>query len=94
MVNFLGVLVDKGHETKKYLQDYLLGKAVILKNTQEIGKNGRVSSYVYLKNRIFINAYLIKSGLASPDDQVDHRYSKKFRLLAEKAVKPSSSLSG
>jgi DNA modification methylase len=93
MVNFLGVLVDKGHETKKYLQDYLLGKAVILKNTQEIGKNGRVSSYVYLKNRIFINAYLIKSGLASPDDQVDHRYSKKFRLLAEKAVTPSSSLS-
>jgi DNA modification methylase len=94
MVNFLGVHINKRDETRDYLQDYLLGKAVILKHPQEIGKNGIVSGYVYLKNRIFINAYLIKSGLASPDDQVEHRYAEKFRRLAEKAVKPSSSSSG
>jgi DNA modification methylase len=94
MVNFLGVLIDKRDETRKYLQDYLLGKAVILKHTQEIGKDGTLSGYVYLKNKIFINAYLIKSGLASPDDLVEHRYSKKFCLLAEKAAKLSSSITG
>jgi hypothetical protein len=91
-VDFLGVLVDKGDETRKYLQDYVLGKTIILKETHEICRNGVVSGYVYLKNKIFINAYLIKSGLASPDDRVKHRYSKKFRLLAEKA-EPASSLS-
>jgi DNA modification methylase len=94
MVHFLGVLVDRREETRKYLQDYLLGKAVIVKDTQETERNGVVSGYVYLKNNIFINAYLIKSGLASPDDLVEHRYAEKFRRLAEKAVQQSSSLLG
>jgi DNA modification methylase len=93
LVNFLGVVVDKGDETRNYLQDYVLGKAVILKETRKIGKNGLVSGYVYLKNKIFINAYLIKSGLGSADDRVEHRYAEKFRRLAEKAVNSPSSLS-
>ena len=93
-VSFLGVLVNKRDETRKYLQDYVLGKAVILKETQEIGRNGVVSGYVYLKNKLFINAYLIKSGLASADDRVEHRHAKKFRRLAEKVGKPAGSPSG
>jgi modification methylase len=93
-VNFLGVAVDKAAETRKYLQDYVLGKAVILKETRGTGRNGVVSGYVYLKNKIFINAYLIKSGLGSVDDRVEHRYAEKFRRLAEKAVKAASFPSG
>ncbi len=85
LVNFLGVHIDRKDETRKYLQSYLMGKAVILKEYREIGGDGLVSGYVYLKNKIFINAYLIKSGLASPDDQVSHRYSEKFRRLAKEA---------
>ena len=92
LISFLGVLIMKKNETKKYLQDYLLNKTVILKDICGI-EGGIVSAYVYLKNRIFINAYLIKSGLASPDFTVDHRYSQKFRQLAEKASQPSHSLS-
>jgi DNA modification methylase len=91
LVDFLGVQVDKRDETKKYLQDYVLGKAVILKETREIGRNGVVSGYVYLKNKIFINAYLIKSGLGSADDRVEHRFAEKFRRLAGKATNPASS---
>jgi DNA modification methylase len=91
-INFLGVLVNKKAEAKKYLQDYLLGKTVILKDICEIGADGQIFSYVYLKNKIFINAYLIKSGLASPDFSVEHRYSQKFRQMAEKATQQSSSL--
>jgi DNA modification methylase len=93
LVNFLGVVVDKGDETRKYLQEYVLGKAVILKETREFGRNGMVSGYVYLKNKIFINAYLIKSGLGSADDRVEHRLAEKFRKLAEKADKSASSFS-
>jgi modification methylase len=94
LVNFLGVLIDKREETRKYLQDYVLGKTIILKEIQETSNNGIASGYVYLKNKIFINSYLIKSGLASPDDLVEHRYAKKFRQLAEKAVRTSPSLPG
>jgi hypothetical protein len=87
LVRFLGIHIEKLDETKKYLQDYLLGKYVVLKDATVAEENGLVSAYIYLKNKIFINAYLIKSGLASPDSQVEHRYSEKFRRLAEKAVK-------
>ena len=41
--------------------------------------------YVYLKNRLFINAHLIKSGLGSPDLTIDHKLQKKFiRLQAQR----------
>jgi DNA modification methylase len=91
-VSFLGVLVNKKDEARTYLQDYLLGKTIILKDINEIGADGKISAYVYLKNRIFINAYLIKSGLASPDFSVEHRYSQKFRQMAEKSSRQSNSL--
>jgi len=37
-----------------------------------------VEAYVYLKNRIFINAYLIKSGIASAIKIGDYDMKKKF----------------
>ena len=93
LVRFLGIHIEKHDETKKYLQEYLLGKYVVLKDATVANENGIVSAYIYLKNKIFINAYLIKSGLASPDFQVEHRYAEKFRRLAEKTVKVSQSIS-
>jgi len=57
-----------------------------LKDATATGENGMVSAYIYLKNKIFINAYLIKSGLATPDFQVEHRYAKKFRQLILKST--------
>ena len=90
-IGFLGVSIDKKDETRQYLRDYLLGKTVLIKDVQTNGSNGRVSGYVYLKNKLFINAYLIKSGLASPDDRVEHRHFKKFHRWAEEAVQPATS---
>lgn len=88
LVSFLGVKVRKKEEALKYLQDYVVGKKVILKDTRTINEKGLLFGYVYLKNRIFINAYLIKSGLACPDHETDHRLSRKFALIAEKALLP------
>ncbi|GAB4373289.1 MAG: hypothetical protein Kow0042_17080 [Calditrichia bacterium] len=48
-------------------------------NNEVIDKN-LVSAYVYLKNKIFINSYLIKSGLAVPDSK-NHKYKDKFIQL-------------
>jgi DNA modification methylase len=64
-VSFLGIEVLKKEETIKYLKDYVLKKEVFLRfdNDNVINEN-TVIAYVYLKNKIFINAYLIKLGFA------------------------------
>jgi len=79
-VRFLGVQVDKKAETIDYLRSRILGKNVLVKNDQAMD-NGKISAYVYLKNKIFVNAYLIKAGLGSPDLSVSHRLKNKFIKL-------------
>src|SRR5665647_1813573 len=81
-VKFLGVRVDRRVEALEYLRHRILGKQVLLK------ENGRddheiISAYVYLKNKIFINAHLIKSGMASANLAVNHKLNKKFIKLQE-----------
>ncbi|HUM80076.1 MAG TPA: DNA methyltransferase, partial [Candidatus Saccharicenans sp.] len=78
-VRFLGVRVVKKDETIQYLKNRLLGKEVILKiNEGEVAGSETVNGYVYLKNKIFINLYLIKSGLAIPDSSQPHKELNKF----------------
>jgi len=79
-VRFLGVRVDKPAETLDYLRRRILGKQVLVRDDR-VGDNGKISAYVYLKNRIFVNAYLIKVGLGSPDPSIDHRLRNKFVAL-------------
>jgi site-specific DNA-methyltransferase (adenine-specific) len=40
-------------------------------------------SYLYLKNKTFINAHLIKEGLVTIDDSIDYKYKGKFKQLRE-----------
>ena len=81
-VKFLGVKIDKKDETIRYLKDYILGKNIFLKfqNDKVVNEN-TVMAYVYLKNKIFINSYLIKSGLGSPDFSINHKLRDKFIKL-------------
>ena len=50
------------------------------------GDQHRLSAYVYLKNRIFVNAYLIKVGFGSPDLSIEHRLKDKFIRLQNRAA--------
>ncbi|MBM4300196.1 MAG: site-specific DNA-methyltransferase [Deltaproteobacteria bacterium] len=79
-VRFLGVQIDKKPETITYLRSRILGKHVLLKDDQ-VMDNDLISAYVYLKNKIFVNTYLIKVGLGSPDLSVNHRLRDKFIKL-------------
>jgi len=79
-VRFLGVQINRKAETMDYLRRRILGKNVIIKDEQVIDHN-MVSAYVYLKNRIFVNAHIIKVGLGSPDLLVNHRLRDKFAKL-------------
>jgi len=52
---------------------------VIIKiGDNEVSGGETVNGYVYLKNKIFINLYLIKSGLAIPDSSQAHKEMNKF----------------
>jgi modification methylase len=88
IVNFLGLVIDKIDETIKYLHEFILGKAVILNYSDKLSHNNNLMAYVFLKNKIFVNAYLIKSGLASPDLTINHKFKKKFiRIYQETEIK-------
>jgi len=86
-VKFSGVKIVKKDEAMEYLKDRILKKEVYLRfdNGSVLDEN-TVSAYVYLKNRIFVNAYLIKSGMAKADRTKDYKYKTKFIEL-EKEVK-------
>ena len=76
-VRFLGVRINQEAETLDYLRRRILGKQVLIKNAQDLDDH-RLSAYVYLKNRLFINAYLIKSGFGTPDLAIEHRLRDRF----------------
>jgi modification methylase len=81
-VKFLGVRVDRPKEALEYLRNRVLGKQVLLKENCS-DDHEIISAYVYLKNKIFINTCLIKSGMASSNLAVDHKLKKKFTKVQE-----------
>jgi len=66
-VKFWGLKIKKRQEMLDYLKKYILGKEVFLRfeNGAFLNENTVVAN-IYLKNKIFINKYLIKSGKATP----------------------------
>jgi len=64
-VKFLGVQVKNKKETLDYLKKYILGKDIFLKmDGSGIIDKDTIMADVYLKNKIFINKYLVKAGMA------------------------------
>ena len=47
-------------------------------DSQKYDKDGNLQCYLYLKNKTFINAHLIKNGLANADISMDYKYKSKF----------------
>jgi DNA modification methylase len=86
-VGFLGVKIEQREAVLHYLQDKVLGRKIILKYDNGIDPDKqdnkiKIRAYVYLHNKLFINGYLIKSGLALPDKEVTHRLQDKFQKWA------------
>ena len=86
VVKFRGVVIKDLDRTKNYLKEYVLKKKVYLKFDKNYVANGDfVEAYVYLKNRIFINAFLIKSGFATADKKNNYDLKKRFIELELKS---------
>lgn len=73
---------DKIDEAVKFLEKKLLWQQILLKyDEKKFDTQNILLSYVYLKNKTFINAHLIKNWLADVDDSYDFKYQKKFYEL-------------
>lgn len=69
-------------EATEYLRRKLNGKKVYLRyDTTTHDKDGNVLAYIYLENKTFINAHLIKDGMAIVDDTNNFRHKEKFLRL-------------
>jgi site-specific DNA-methyltransferase (adenine-specific) len=81
-VDLLGIsiLPEKQNAAMNYLKDLVLNKPVILKfSGEKHTENGALQAYVYLQNKTFVNAKLIKAGLVQVDPNAEHFYAKRFQ---------------
>jgi len=63
----------------KYLENKLKNQLLILKfDTIKYDKENNLLCYLYLKNKTFINAHLIKNKLVDVDISFDYKYKDKF----------------
>jgi site-specific DNA-methyltransferase (adenine-specific) len=84
IVRLIGVKEKKSTNgsAKQYLIDKTKGQKVFLKyDEQKFDENNYLMCYLYLKNKTFLNAHLIKEGLADIDASINFKYKDKFSKL-------------
>ncbi len=79
IIKLLGVIVTNEEKALAYLKEKILSKEVIIKfDKNYYSSKEPLEAYVYLKNKIFINQYLIKSGMAIAEKTKNYDYKEKF----------------
>ena len=68
---------EKHHDAVEFLEKIIKGSKVFFRKDDNLAQESDLV-YLYLLNRTFINARLIKSGLVKVDDTLDFKYKKKF----------------
>ena len=66
-------------KASEFLISKLRGKKVFLKYDEvKYDAENHLMVYMYLENKTFINAHLLKNKLALVDDSFDYKYKEKF----------------
>jgi len=84
VIKLLGVKINskKNEDAKKYLLSKTNKQRVFLKfDNLKYDKENNLLCYLYLQNKTFINAHLIKTGLVDVVNDYDYKYKKKFLNL-------------
>ena len=69
-------------QATEFLRDKLRGKRVFLRYDEVKHDNqNRLLVYLYLENKTFINAHLLKEKLADVDNSLNFKYKTKFQTL-------------
>ena len=70
---------EKNNEAVQFLREKTRGQKVFLKfDTIKYDGENNLLCYLYLRNKTFLNAHLIKKGLAEVDTALDYRYKSRF----------------
>jgi len=79
---------SKAFEAVEFLTEKTRGRRVYLRHDGEHrDEDGNLLCYLYLKNRTFINAHLIKRGLAGVDEEAEFSKRERFLKYRDKAPK-------
>ncbi|MDR0306587.1 MAG: thermonuclease family protein [Chitinispirillales bacterium] len=66
-------------EATKFLREKLKGKRVFLRHDElKYDSENHLMAYLYLENKMFINAHLLKAKLAFVDNSLNFKYKGKF----------------
>lgn len=83
-VRLIGVKEKKeiNGDALKFLAGKLKGQKVFMRfDSIKYDGNGNLMCYLYLKNKTFINAHLLRSGYTDIDTSLDFKYKAKFLSL-------------
>lgn len=83
-VRLIGIKQDPvvNGKASEYLASKLYGKKVFLRYDEtKFDAENHLMVYLYLENKTFINAHLLKNKLALVDDSMDFKYKTKFQKL-------------
>nr|BAL58221.1 modification methylase MjaI [uncultured prokaryote] len=89
-VRLLGIKKKPGKEEQaiQFLKDKLKGQRVFMRfDNLKYDGEGNLLCYLYLWNKTFVNAHLIKNGLVDVDNSFDYRYKGKFLNLQNQLIK-------
>ena len=87
-IKLIGIKEDPiiNGQATKFLIENTKGKRVFLKyDTIKHDSKNNLMCYLYLENKTFINAHLIKNGLVQVDNKFDFKYKDKFQILFNQA---------
>jgi len=86
IVRLIGIKTKKEMLDKalSFLQTKLKNQRVFIKfDNLKYDSDNNLLCYLYLQNKTFINAHLIKAGLVDVDDKIDYKYKLKFLNLTQ-----------
>lgn len=81
MIKLIGIHVIENYKAEaiEFLTRKIEKQKVFIKcESKKYDRDNNLLCYLYLKNKTFINAHLIKSGLVSADDKSEYKHKKRF----------------
>lgn len=86
-IRLLGIkeIFEKRNEAIAFLNEKIYKQKVFIKyDNIKYDENDNLLCYLFLKNGMFINNYLVKKGLADIDEKYNFIYKTKFQNLKNK----------
>ena len=80
-VHLLGIKEkeDIKEQAVEFIRKKVKGRKVFMKyDTTKFDDNDCLLCYLYLDNKTFINAHILKAGLANVDESINFKYKNKF----------------